>query len=908
MRTNLRRTTFWTVALGWLALAGAARGADQQPLPPVSERFASGDTEEVPNFQKHVVPLMGRLGCNGRACHGSFQGQGDFRLSLFGYDFGFDHEQLTQSDSPRVVAGKPAESLILIKPTDEFEHGGGLRYEKDSWHYHVFRRWVESGAPYDAKKIELLKRLEVTPSEIIFDGKDQSVQLKAVAVWENGEREDVTDLCRFQTNNEQVARIDEWGKVQPAEAGDTHVVVFYDNAVVPVPVIRPVTPLAGAKYPSVPTPTKIDELVVEKLRKLGVVPSETAEDAEFLRRVSLDLTGTLPAPEDVEEFLADKSPLKRAEKIDELLETPAYAAWWTTRLCDYTGNNEDQLVNTTPVRGRASQDWYDWIYKRVQENVPYDELVSGIVLSQSREPGESYREYCERMSEVYREDGKSFAECSSMPYYWARREFRQPDERAISFAYAFMGIRIQCAQCHKHPFDQWSKQDFEDFTGFFRYVTAAKTVRNTDRDEYNQLVESLGLKGKKGNDLRRALPDLISKGEVVPFSEIYPQPPRANNGNSRRGRGQANQKSAVLAKLLGSEAIDLTQYEDAREPLMEWLRAKDNPYLARAFVNRVWANYFNVGIVNPPDDLSLANPPSNQPLLDYLSQGFIDNGFDMKWLHREIANSRTYQLSWRPNETNAADERNFSRAIPRRLPAEVAYDAVQLATASSKKLREMATDLDGRAIAIAAAGRRYNNGRNNAAYALTVFGRSTRESSCDCDRSAEASLLQTVFLQNDRDMLGLLDRRDGWIQEVSKQFGGDKKADKEKVAAAVDPKQQANVQKQLVQARKQMARARKTGNRQQMLKLQRRLLTLQEQSRTFVSLTKRAENERKSAESNADVHGAIRQAYLRTLSRYPQDWELERSAAFIAESEDPVSGLRGLMWALLNTKEFIVNH
>ncbi|RIK76842.1 MAG: hypothetical protein DCC67_13340, partial [Planctomycetota bacterium] len=258
-------------------------------------------------------------------CHGSFQGKGGFRLSLFGYDFEADHKALTEEigdeGAVRVDRDAPANSLLLNKPTNADLHEGGLRYVKDGWEYHLFRRWIESGAKFDQEQITPLVRLEISPSEIVFSKDGETVQLQVVAVWKDGTKEDVTPLCRFQTNNEQNATVTDSGLVTAGDPGDTHVVVFYDNGVTPIPVLRPVSDLAGENYPQVATPTRIDELVIEKLRKLGVLPSDLCTDAEFLRRAKLDLTGTLPTPVEVERFLADSAPDKRAKKIDELLKT-----------------------------------------------------------------------------------------------------------------------------------------------------------------------------------------------------------------------------------------------------------------------------------------------------------------------------------------------------------------------------------------------------------------------------------------------------------------------------------------------------------------------------------------------------------------------------------------------------------
>ena len=268
----------------------------------VVERFAQADVDsEVPDFQQHVVPLLGKLGCNGRACHGSFQGRGGFRLSLFGYNFDADHDEIYG----RVDPESPVESVFLQKPLMQIQHEGGQRLKEDSWEHHLLRRWIESGSKGLDEEPATLTRLEISPSEILFSADGQQQQLKAVAIWSSGMSEDVTALCRFQTNDDQIADIDQNGLIQAGTSGDTHVVAFYDSDVVPVPVIRPVSDRFGDQYPATPTPTQIDELVVQKLRKVGIVPSDLCTDAEFLRRVSLDVTGTLPTPNEVREFFAD---------------------------------------------------------------------------------------------------------------------------------------------------------------------------------------------------------------------------------------------------------------------------------------------------------------------------------------------------------------------------------------------------------------------------------------------------------------------------------------------------------------------------------------------------------------------------------------------------------------------------
>jgi hypothetical protein len=1070
------------------------RGTDQKPLEPISSRFVAALTKETPSFQRHVVPLLGKLGCNGRACHGSFQGRGGFRLSLFGYDFKMDHDALLANvDGARVDVHKPDASLILQKPTMRIEHEGGKRYELGSWEHHVLAQWIQSGAagvkPGDAR----LTRLEVRPSEIHFSQKGEHVSLRAIAHWSDGTSEDVTPLCRYQSNDEQVVKIDAVGLVTSVEAGDSHVVAFYDAGVTPVAVVRPVSDVVGPKYPDVPTPTEIDRLVVKKLRKLGIVPSELSNDSEFLRRVSLDLTGSLPAADEVVAFLADKSSDKRHKKIDELLERPTYVAWWTTRLCDLTGNNDRALANITPVNQLASQEWYDWVLKRVRENVPYDKLVEGIVLATSRPLSQTYADYSNEMTALYRKTPEgNYADHVGLTHFWARRNIVQPQQKALSFAYTFLGIRIQCAECHKHPFDQWTQEDYKDFTKFFTRVRYGTDP--SDAAERKQLTTALNLDMKKQADIRREYPRLIAEGKVLPFDELFIQPLRtrgsllaqrpgalrpktatkpAKQGASRKAKladanraskptetkkpsvtgtkpivaqrddkrgadaksrskadakpdakkpgdrkpilamrpGKPNPKAAkagkrnpqpaaelATARLLGAGNVDLTKYDDPRTPLMDWLRAKNNRFFARAFVNRVWANYFNVGIVDPPDNLSLANPPSNAELLDYLANGFVKHNYDMKWLHREITNSRTYQLSWQTNATNRLDQHNFSHAVLRRLPAEVAYDAVRQATSSDQAVATMRTDCSDRAIGSPSPRR---GGRGFSPYALGLFGRSVRESNCDCDRSNEASLLQTVFLRNDSEVLAMVSNpRFGWVSQMVTQLqpkpqrpvrpaaekpaktdgkavkavlskrmnakspnnssdknllamatpeqkktdaGSKESASKDappKEATKKDPAKKDPVKKEVAKKDKDAAKkatAKKDGRKPDVLTPEqktRRIAQLTERIRQLEEkgdakqvkvLTARladlkrqptqgrgaaapAVNLKPSQLPLAKKQELVRTLYLRTLSRYPRDQESEKALAYLDKSDNVANGLRDLVWAVVNTEEFIINH
>jgi hypothetical protein len=803
----------------------------------ISQRLEGAD--ETPDFQKHVLPLLGRLGCNGRTCHGSFQGQGGFSLSMFGYDFDADHTALTGGDKPRVDLKKPDESLIIYKPTHEDDHGGGERFKVGSWEHRLLRRWIETGAKGLSDGPKRIVRFDVTPAEIVFAAAGETKQLKCVAIWEDATREDVTPLTRFQSNDDAIAEVTPDGLITCKAPGDTYVISFYDNGIFSTQVLLPVSDRTGESFPEIATPTEIDRLVTRKLARLGVVPSELSSDEDFLRRVSLDMIGTLPTPAEQVAFLADPSPDKRQRKIDALLESPAYADWWAVKFCDLTGSNS-QYLGTTDMNTPAAIQWNQWMRRRIQDNVGWDKIAAGIVLSESRRPGQTYEEYAAGQSLFMRtQKPEDFtAHDNPMHYYWFRSNNQIPSDRALSFGYVFLGVRLQCAQCHKHPFDQWSKQDFEKFTQFFTRVKAG--VAPDAREAQTQLKTKLGVPVKLDTAaLRRQMYLRVSaEGLPIPWNEIWIDKP-----------GDKPQ----IAKLLGNEELDLNEYADPREPLMAWLLQEDNPYFARAFVNRIWHHYFGVGIVEPPDDFNMANPPSNKPLLDWLSEQFVANGYDMKWLHRTIVSSRTYQLSWKPNETNRDDLRNFSHAQIRRMPAEVTIDAILQATANEARMKTWSSNTSQRKItqhpkSIQARG---------IDYSLLVFGKPLRTTNCDCERQGQPTLLQSLYVRNDTEMLEWLERSDGWLVETAKKLG-------QQLTLETKPVKPASA--------------------------------------------KTIESTKIPTPDDPVINGLVHEAYQRTLSRSPSDDELLRGRGHLKSGDSTIESLRDLMWALLNTQEFLTNH
>jgi hypothetical protein len=770
--------------------------------------------------------------------------------------------------------------------------------EEDSWAYRVLLRWVEGGGRGVTAPAQF-DRLEVTPSQVVFVRGGETVPLRVIARWADGSREDVTCLCRFRTNDESVAEVNEEGVITGKGKGDTHVVAFYDNGVAVTQVIRPVSDRVGPKYPDVPTPTKVDALVVEKLRKLGMVPSDLCTDAEFLRRVRIDLTGTLPTPGEVEAFLADPSPNKRETKIDALLNTPEYAAWWTTRFLDLTGASPRQF-NGLPVSNEIVRNWFNWVARRIRENVPYDKIVEGIVLATSRLPGQSFDDYNKQETSYYRDkEPADFSERPTMPYFWARRRsFNTPDEKALGFSYSFLGVRLECAQCHKHPFDQWTQDDFKRFTAFFAPVGFG--FPPDDRRRAAEMRKGLGLDAKKGGDLQRELLRLAKEGKTIPWQEVFVNTNVVRRPDTAKPKAVGRRPSALAIepKLLGARQVSLADYKDPRQPLMDWMRSKENPYFARSIVNRIWANHFGRGIVHPTDDLNLANPPSNPALLDHLVDGFVGHGFDLKWLHREILNSQTYQRSWRPNETNRLDERNFSKGSVRRLPAEVLLDAVAQVTGPSADLAKVGTlaSLEDRAIGPKAGG-----GRGPAQYASRVFGRSPRDTTCDCAASTEPNLLQSIYLQNDGELLSAIERRGGWLDECTSASSRN--------ALAARKNEEAEVQR-LSKRIDELEKERESARRDEKGKLAEDVaLQLSKRREELAQHRKRlAAIPDARAPAPFDADALVREAFLRALGRRPNDAEVERARSYAQDAGDHAKGFRDLLWALLNTKEFVTNH
>ena len=917
-----------SILIGTLALT-ATLVAKDAPLRTPEQRFADLAKAEEPSFRRHIVPLISRAGCNGRECHGSFQGRGGFQLSLFGYDFDKDLKQMTvnaDGDEKQVRINKehPEKSLLLLKGTNEEPHKGKERYKKGSWEYNTVLKWIQGGAKGDVEATGDFDRLEISPKEIVFKKLGDKVQLRVLAHWKDGTVEDVTQLTRFRSNDDSVSTISLAGVVEAKDKGDTHIVAFYDNGVHPIPVMLPVSDKVGPKFPKLATTSAVDEHVIGKLRKLGILPSETCTDTEFLRRVSLDLTGTLPTPDQIISFLSDKSPAKRTTKVDELLKTPAYAAWWTTKLSDFLGNNARVLRGNgqNNYGDKFSRQWYDWMLQRVAKNEPYDQLMAGIILATGRtNPDQTYEEFAREMSGYFRaENPLNFAERPNMPYFWQRSNLQKAEEKALAFSHSFLGVRIECAQCHKHPFDQWTQNDFKSFQAFFEGVNyggkggggkaggglpAQKGETVTYTSLTKEIRDSIPASTNKNANMQKELGAEFEKrvkaGEPAPWQEVFTTVRDTKGGKlSERELEQMKKRNpnfdgrVMTPRVLGGEEVMLKEFPDPRAPLMTWLRSAKNPYFAKAWVNRVWASYFHRGLVEPADDMNLANPPVNGELMDYLAEGFVKNGYNMAWLHKEILTSATYQRSWKPNDTNKNDEKNFSRFVIRRLPAEVVVDGITQATLANDRLAKFRDDIETRAIGPNAnAGRGGGGGGKGVSnYSLNIFGKPVRETNCDCERTTDPTLLQTLFTRNDPEMLGALEQAKGgaFIEEIRKATSG---------KGASTRRKGDDAQLELL-ITKLEAKLKKTPTSKELeaeLKQAKERLAKQQPQTAPAPKTPLA---------NADDY--IAQVFLRTVSRPPTATEFEKARADLAAANSPAEGVRELLWAMLNTREFMVNH
>ena len=725
----------------------------------ITARAASGQTvtldvtidqfgqEKQINFTNQIVPIFTKLGCNTGSCHGKSGGQNGFRLSLLGFYPEEDYEYLVkENQGRRIFPSSPEFSLLLTKPTNVLAHGGGKRIDMDSFEARLLIRWIEQGMPFGSQDDPVAESVEVFPkSRKMNRGADQ--QLSVVAHYSDGSLEDVTRMVKFESNDSELAEITATGMVQTLDVpGEVAVMVRFQDHVT---VFRSIIPMG---LPVTPPPTKnyIDQHVFARLQDLGIPPSKLCDDSTFIRRVTVDIAGRLPTSEEVTAFLASTAANKRDLAVDRLLTTGDYADLFANKWVSVLRNQQN---------GQSGLDvtvaFHKFVLDSIAANVPFDQFVRTILAASGDArtvPAANW-----------------FAQAST------------PTIVAEDVAQLFLGMRLQCAHCHHHPFEKWTQDDYFGLTAFFTRVKREQ-VKIDDKQP----------------DTRRM---------TISFDPGVAQ--------SLNPRTKLNVKPTPLE----GEPLVLADTQDPRAAFAAWMTSPENPYFARTLVNRYWKHFFGRGIVEPEDDMRVTNPPSNPALLDALEAGFKLSRFNLKALVRTICLSTTYQLDSVPNVYNADDRQNFSRYYARRLQAEVLLDSIDQVTKSQTKFANLP---DGtRALQLP------DNSFDT--YFLTVFGKPRAASACECERSDDANLAQALHLLN-------------------------------------SPEVQAKL-------------AAKGGR-----------------TETLAADETRSHQER------------VTEVYQTVFARPPSADEMALVMQHMANAETPQHGYEDLMWALVNTKEFLFNH
>jgi Protein of unknown function (DUF1549)/Protein of unknown function (DUF1553) len=613
------------------------------------------------SFKLDVMPVFMKSGCNQGSCHGAARGKDGFRLALFGFDPDGDHYRLTHEiNGRRVNLALPRESLLLEKATGHVTHTGGTRFTDQSELYQTLLRWLEVGAPQDPPGLPTPVGLELLPKNAVLDGKGTKHRMVVRARYSDGSDRDVTPLALFLSNNDTSATISPEGVVTAGERGEAFVMARFATFTVGAQVI--VLPKGlQFQFPKVDERNYIDRLVDNKLKKLRIAPSELCTDEAFLRRAFIDVIGTLPSVEEYRRFMSDRAPDKRAKLVDELLGRKEFSELWVLKWAELL-----QIRSSLQVSYKATLLYYNWLEDKIARNVPMDQMVQELL-------------------------GSTGGTFKNPPTNYYQNE-TDTLKVAENVAQVFMGMRVQCAQCHNHPFDRWTQDDYYGFAAFFSQV------------------------GRKGTDDPR---------EIVVF----------NSGGGEVTHPVGGR--VMKPKFLGGATPDVAG-KDRRVVLAKWLASQDNPYFATNLANIVWDHFFGQGIINQVDDVRVSNPASNPELLQELGKRFTEYHYDFKKLIRDICNSRTYQLCTQPNESNQSDTRSFSRAALRRIKAETFLDCISQVTETKNKFPGL--PLGARAAQIADG--------TVSTYFLSTFGRATRETACSCEVKLEPTLSQSLHLLN----------------------------------------------------------------------------------------------------------------------------------------------------------------
>jgi uncharacterized protein DUF1549/uncharacterized protein DUF1553/Big-like domain-containing protein len=701
-----------------------------------------GDSRLI-SFRNQIVPIFSKYGCNSGGCHGKATGQNGFKLSLLGFDAPFDHAAVVKEGrGRRVFPAAPQRSLLLLKATATVPHGGGQRIKPASPEYALLLKWIEQGTPQGSADDPFLERIECYPQANVLD-RDAHQQMIVTAHYSDGRARDISREAQFKSNETHIANVDDQGLVTTEEGtGDTAVMARYLGH---VDVYRLTVPLVATHdgWPPLPSGNAVDQFVRAKWHQLKLVPSPLADDATFLRRAFIDAIGTLPTPAEVREFLADQDPRKREKWVDRILARNEYADFWAIKWGDLLRNKRRNGKEAQ----RGTFAFHAWIRNAFATNMPYDRFVRGIIAAQGTVD-------------------------QHPPVIWYR-EVRNPIHQTNDTAQLFLGTRINCAQCHHHPYEKWSQDDYYQFQAFFARM------------------------GRKS-------------GETAAEPAIFVRP-------DGQVRNPATGK-IMEPRGLDGPPITLTEDEDPRQKLVDWMVQPDNPLFAKAICNRIWAHFLGRGLVEPLDDMRVTNPPSNPELLDALAHDLIAHKFDLKQLIRQIMTSTTYQLSAEPTPQNIHDEQNYARAYPRRIIAEVILDGVSQVTGAQENFNGLppgtrAIQLPDEAVT---------------SYFLDVFGRPLRDTPCECERPKEANLAQALHMLNSVDMQNKIGAGQG------------------RIAALLKEKQPAEA--------------------------------------------------------------ILEDLYLAAYGRLPKATERAQVLGYVAQQKNPRAAWEDLVWAMLNSKEFLFNH
>lgn len=650
------------------------------------------DNTPTPDFATEIQPILAASGCSTGACHGKQGGQNGFQLSLLGFDDAMDFAAITrQGRGRRIFPSAPANSLLLRKATAAEPHGGGQRFDRGHPYYLTLHSWIAAGAPQSSGEPKRLTKIDVSPADLVLST-DAQHRLVVTATFSDGSRRDVTNMTAFSSNETGVAKI---GAIESNAclveagpiAGEATIMARFMDEIATCDVLIPRGDVVPTEmYERLPVNNEIDKLVWKKLARLNILPSEPAPDARYLRRVYIDLIGRQPPTEVVQEFLADESPTKREQLVDRLLEHPGYADHWANKWVD--------LLRPNPYRVgiKAVISFDNWIRQAFRENRPYDQFVRDIITAQ----------------------GSTWHNGASTLY----RDRRSPDELTTIVSQLFLGVRLECAKCHHHPFEVWGQDDFYSFAAFFARV------------------------GRKGTGLSPP----ISGGEEIVFV--------ADHGNVQHPRT----KAILPPRTLGdSDPSVVAADQDPRLVLAQWMTSDDNPYFAKVIANRIWAELMGRGLVDPVDDLRATNPASNEALLEALAEHLRENDYNLKALIRFIATSQVYGLSSKPNETNGPDHRNYSRHYRQRLRAEVLLDAINEITGSTESFAAMPP------------GSRANEVWTHRipSLFLDTFSRPDLNQDPPCERVKDTAVVQALHLMNSPKLHRKVTDDDGYARQLS---------------------------------------------------------------------------------------------------------------------------------------------